>query len=254
MIDAIRGKVKSAVKGKQGLKIKEVDPHHFSATTKSKLDDNDITKVVVTLLDGKSLLASDVETGKSDPVGFIWCGYNVENSPNIPNWENYWDENEGITLTKTAKTTCDPIWNEDKEFPLQINSIDNLFLLRICILIRDEDEVPLDYKNPETGSVAIDGLKYDNLGQYSLSLQDVINEGKCVKNSVVLAAKKYTLQKAYKMRKVDGYIRFKVSIIFSNKDVELLSQEYKTRYGPITDLSRFSSPSAALKSAEGSHT
>ena len=47
------------------------------------LKKNETSKIVLTLIDGNKLLASDVETGKSDPVGFVWVGYNENNSPNF---------------------------------------------------------------------------------------------------------------------------------------------------------------------------
>lgn len=31
------------------------------------------TRLVVKLIEAKNLLASDVETGKSDPLAFVWC-------------------------------------------------------------------------------------------------------------------------------------------------------------------------------------
>ena len=34
---------------------------------------NDTTRLVVRVLDGKDLLASDIMTGKSDPICFVWC-------------------------------------------------------------------------------------------------------------------------------------------------------------------------------------
>ncbi len=58
---------------KNGLKIKLVNANHFSSG-KSPKDCPTGNRIVVRLLQAKNLLASDKETGKSDPVGFIWVG------------------------------------------------------------------------------------------------------------------------------------------------------------------------------------
>jgi hypothetical protein len=63
-------------KNKTLLKVRPVAKDHFSSG-KVKAPGSDLTRCVVRVFDGESLLASDAETGKSDPVCFIWVGESI---------------------------------------------------------------------------------------------------------------------------------------------------------------------------------
>ena len=59
---------------KTGLKKTYFSRTHFSSPFAPKeKGSGDMTRLVVRILDGRDLLASDVQTGKSDPLCFIWC-------------------------------------------------------------------------------------------------------------------------------------------------------------------------------------
>lgn len=65
---------------KWGLKKGEpVSRNHFSSNIKR--NNINYSRLVVRVLEGKNLLASDIETGKSDPVCFCWVG-GVDETPN----------------------------------------------------------------------------------------------------------------------------------------------------------------------------
>lgn len=59
---------------KTGLKKTYFSRTHFSSPfVPREKGSEDMTRLVVRILDGKDLLASDVQTGKSDPLCFAWC-------------------------------------------------------------------------------------------------------------------------------------------------------------------------------------
>ena len=62
---------------KTGLKKTYFSRTHFSSPFVPKeKGSEDMARLVVRILDGKELLASDVQTGKSDPICFAWCCLN----------------------------------------------------------------------------------------------------------------------------------------------------------------------------------
>lgn len=171
---------------KSRLKSREVNPTHFSSGVKR--NENDQSRLVVRFLDGQNLLASDVETGKSDPIGFIWCGSIGEKLPLLDSLDslplltsktymnNYNNSGNvttsgtvggGIMKTKVCPCTVDPIWNEDVIVPIgkflsSATANNNLGMfsgMRLIVLVRDED---LD-----SDGVTIN---YDELGTSCLTL------------------------------------------------------------------------------------
>lgn len=189
----------TAATGKIGLKVRDVAKDHFSSGV--KLNEPKFSRLVVRFLEGKSLLASDIETGKSDPVCFVWCGPTDEN----PDLNNFADESSGITLTSVCPITVDPIWNEDLTFRLDVSDITELIYLKCAICCRDED--------------IIDGnISYDELGMIEVPLKDVIQKGKACANSIVMSAAWYKLNKGPGMRRVDGSLKLTISIIFGADD------------------------------------
>ena len=124
---------------KSGLKSREVARDHFSSrptsANRNKLVED--TKLVVRIIEGSHLLASDIETGKSDPVCFVWCGP----KGTTPNLEVPIDErgNEGIMLTTVCPITIDPRWDEEITFPIDIDSLESIINMQCLIYVRDED-------------------------------------------------------------------------------------------------------------------
>ena len=183
---------------------------------------DDSTRVVVRLLDGKRLLASDLETGKSDPVGFVWVGYDKKE----PDWSRYSEHDSCIHLTKTCKTTIDPIWNENITFPFELSKPEDLNDMRCVILVRDEDEDENGGPEPV----------YQNLGRVEISMKDVIAKGKVIKHSIVSRAETYSLLKFGRMSKVDGFIRIAVSIFFSETDVKSFFESFGSSVKSVNDF------------------
>jgi hypothetical protein len=207
-------------KGKAGLKVREVQRGHFSSGVRIKDPVNDsYSKISLTLLEASSLLASDVETGKSDPVAFAWCGYkDSKGEPTGLQWDSFAAENSGILSTKTCYATCDPVWNEEVIFPIQIANLESLIDLNCIILIRDEDRSD---SNPAE-------VTYENLGEIEIPVSEIISLGKPLKsNSIIMPVQRFPLRRSTGMRRVDGAIKIKASIILSNADIIFLSDYIK---------------------------
>mmetsp|Transcript_5595 Transcript_5595/g.9183 ORF Transcript_5595/g.9183 Transcript_5595/m.9183 type:complete len:687 (-) Transcript_5595:185-2245(-) len=192
--------------GKKGLKVRDVDKDHFSSGVK---DEPTFSRLVIRFLEGKSLLASDIETGKSDPVAFVWVGSN-EDTPDLSSAE---EAESGILKTRVCPTTVDPIWNEDVIFPMDVSEIDQLLDLKCLIYVRDEDI-------EEDGSTS-----YDELGMVEFSMKHLITKGKAMKNSIVESARWYSLKKSPGMRKVDGTVKLTISLMFGSEDNEVIEQQ-----------------------------
>ena len=88
------------------------------------------SRFLIKILKAENLLASDAETGKSDPICFVWCGLPNE-VPTLDKTEPRKDLEKTITKnedvdksnngnniqrTKVLKERIDPIWNEEKTF------------------------------------------------------------------------------------------------------------------------------------------
>jgi len=175
------------------------------------------TKVIFRIVEGSHLLASDIQTGKSDPVCFVWVGPNDE----IPNLEVPIDArlDEGIMLTSVCPCTVDPRWDEEIAFPLECDSLQQLVDMRCLIYVRDEDI------NED------ESITYDELGMLEIPFKDIIEKGKKIQgNSFVLSAAWYSLKKSPGMRKAEGDIKMCCSLIFGNNDTT------KSLFGQLNTL------------------
>ncbi len=210
---------------KQGLKVRDVSKEHFSSGV--NVNEPKFSRIVIRIIECKQLLASDVETGKSDPVCFVWCGFNHEH-PTIQELTkkggqqdqertekdaaiiNGDEEDKNVLHTSVCYTTTDPIWNEDVIFPVDPEEVDQLSNMKIIIYVRDEDRD--EYEN----------ITYDELGQLEVQLSDVIVKGKALQGSIVLPAAWYKLEKSPGMRRIDGTIKLTISIILAPEDNDIL--------------------------------
>lgn len=167
-----------------------VSRDHFSNNTAPKSVLN--TRLVVRIIDGASLLASDLDTGKSDPVCFAWCGPSDE----LPSVDDMTREDyKRVLSTSVRPGTTDPIWNEELVFPIDAatTSLSDLLAFQCFVYVADLDEdAP-----PDLSRVAV---SYDPLGQLLVPFSDVIDKGRIVNgNSLSLAAARYTLLRTPKL-------------------------------------------------------
>lgn len=190
---------------KTGLKFREVSKDHFSSNLSSR-QSLPFTHIVVRLLHGSNLLASDVSTGKSDPVCFLWVGQ-IDAVPNFDfNTKTGKAKDAHVFTSKVCHTTVDPIWNEDITLPIIFDDINAILTMKLCILVRDED-----VNDDNT-------ISYDDLGLIELTFQQIFNAAKVVKGAMLLSARKFSLKKTANMRRVDGDIKMTISINFADED------------------------------------
>lgn len=188
---------------KTGLKAREVAKDHFSSrpTSASRNKPVEETKLVIRIIEGSHLLASDIETGKSDPVCFVWCGPKGE----TPNLEVPIDEreSEGIMLTTVCPITIDPRWDEEITFPIDTESLEAIMNMHCLVYVRDEDI-------NEDGTTT-----YDELGMLDIPLKDIVANGKRMQgNTFIVSATWYALKKTPGMRKAEGDIKCCASLVF----------------------------------------
>ena len=139
---------------KNGLKIKEVSEDHFSSGKSQPAIQG--SRCILHLLEAKDLLASDIETGKSDPI----CFFSIQNKENLViDWEN----ESNILSSDVKKCTITPKWNSEHTFPFILHNVDELLKANIYMIVRDEDIL-------EDGSIS-----YDNLGQVFYNLFSLIS-------------------------------------------------------------------------------
>ncbi|CAM9446255.1 unnamed protein product, partial [Discosporangium mesarthrocarpum] len=189
---------------KRALKPTFFSKDHFS----SSLADNDDpmrkrTRVVVKLLEGKNLLVSDLLTGTSDPVCFVWVDSHNDDDMAI--------ERDGrIQATEVCKHTVDPVWDTEFIFPLSVKSVEDIMAGQVNIAIRDKDD--------EDGTT-----HYDELGKVLVPLEVVLTEGRPMAHTqlVQLPARWYAVQKWRGMRKVTGALKIAVGL-FIGEDTGLL--------------------------------
>ena len=171
-----------------------VSKDHFSHNAARELKDYPNSRLVVRILDGSRLLASDLETGKSDPVCFVWYGPQDE----MPSTESMVREDQNrILKTSVCPTTVDPIWDEELAFPIDMSTIKLADLINFwCfIFVADYDEST----DPSTETVSV---SYDALGQIRIPFKEIIENGKVVNgNSLALGMRKYVLERAPAMRR-----------------------------------------------------
>ena len=214
---ASKEKLKPTKMGKTGLKVRDVAKDHFSSGVVSNNLDYSGFNLVIRFLNGESLLASDVETGKSDPICFIWCGSSQEEPPPLDKLDEESKKVEDcrVLTTNVCYTTTDPIWNENIIYPLDVHDIDTLANLVVKVYVRDEDIIG------ETNNGDVQRI-FDELGMVDIYLKDIITTGKVLKseNSIVKNATWYDLKKSPGMRRIDGRIKFSLSLIFPDAKEE----------------------------------
>lgn len=191
---------------KTGLKGKDVSSDHWSSGVK---EDPNFTRFVIRILEGRSLLASDVETGKSDPVCFVWCGPKDSKLNDLEKVTDINAEENGVLMTDVCEKTCDPIWDppRDLTFPIDVSDINLIENMKCSIYVRDED---LDENEVSS---------YDELGMVEFNFDDFIKEGKAMKNSIVKSAAWYKLKPTPGMKRVDGELKLSLSLIFAPNDL-----------------------------------
>jgi hypothetical protein len=210
---------------KNGLKIREVSATHFSSGLK-KEDEMKCTRCVIHLLEAKDLLASDIETGKSDPICFLAIGpQNLR-----PKWDDLNYSENGILFSEVKNATIHPKWNSSHTFPMVIESVNELLKARIYLFVRDEDLL-------EDGTQSFDNLgevnclsltfphSHSSSFQATISLQDVLKQGKVVKKTAIVTSPQWIkLSKSSNMKRIEGFIKISVSIIFDEDDMSSLLQ------------------------------
>ena len=194
---------------KRGLKIRDVAKDHFSSGIVQS--EPHFSRLVIRFLEGKELLASDIETGKSDPVSFVWCGP-INDTPILEEADL---PESGILRTSVCPTTINPIWNEDVIFPLDITDIKSFTEMKCLIYVRDED----------LGAGENGMTTYDELGMLELPFKDIYTKGKAFKNSIVISGTWYTLAKSPGMRRVDGQVKLTISLIFAPEDNDVILKQ-----------------------------
>jgi hypothetical protein len=195
---------------KRSLRGRDVSPDHFSSGTKTELT---FSRFAVRIIEGQRLLATDMDTGKSDPVCFVWCGMKDEKSPE---WSKITEDNAEeyrVVLTEVCKTTCNPNWNEDLTFPLEVQDITQLENMKCIIYVRDEDRD------------ANDAVSYEDLGMIEFNLDEFMKEGRALTYSIVKSAAWYDLKRSPGMKNVDGSLKLTVSIIFAQSDVPSIIEQ-----------------------------
>ena len=177
-----------------------VSKDHFSHNATREVKDYPNSRLIVRILDGSSLLASDLETGKSDPVCFAWYGP-LDEMPSVDDMVR--EDQIRVLKTSVCPTTTDPIWDEELAFPIDMSSVKLADLINFwCyIFVADYDETV----DPTTEAVSI---SYDPLGQIRIPIKDIVENGKIVNgNSLALSMRKYVLERAPAMRRYSSIIR-----------------------------------------------
>ena len=100
------------------LKRTRVSDDHYSSRRSSKDAEPNCTRCDITILSAKSLLASDADTGKSDPVCFVA----LSSLSTTPQWDASDLTESGILMTPVKFSTVDPQWNYRLTFPLIVES------------------------------------------------------------------------------------------------------------------------------------
>jgi C2 domain len=219
---------------KTGLSVTNVSKDHWSFGGKKAKSDG--TRLVVTILRGKGLLASDTLTGKSDPISFIWCGPSeLSTDVGVANddFMDATDEKEcinmGIFRTQVCPRTLEPVWNEDIVFPLSITDSYSLSHLRCIIYVRDEDI--------DESSNGDDRVSYDDLGMCEISVKDILMNGRVGKQSIVLVSKQLDLRSSPRMKKTaEGYIKVTCALVFDEKDTRRMFPEVAEGIGSLGEF------------------
>jgi hypothetical protein len=241
--------MKSANKStKTGLKVKEVSKDHFSSNLNKK-DVLPCSHLIVRLLQGFRLLASDVETGKSDPVCFLKV-VSIEDpastimsdagwkqpAVSITSFTSHLRKSNKTALPSDSASAITTSWNRDSIESLHNIKLGTVYMSKVCQTTVDpiwnEDiiiPIPIHDINDLFSSKLIiyvrdedinaDGsTSYDDLGMIEIPLRDFMAESRILKNALVLSAHKYPLKKTPAMRRVDGSIKLTLSMVFAEED------------------------------------
>jgi hypothetical protein len=175
----------------------QVNKNHFSFNKSRDIKSFSNSRLVIRILDGSHLLASDLDTGKSDPMCFVWYGPNKD-KPEIDYLTRRDQDDSRVLCTSVCPTTIDPIWNEELVFPIDIQTIKLVDLMNFYCYI-----YVCDYDASEIDPVTIEkSVSYDSLGELSIQFQDIIKNGKLVNNNAfMMGMKPYQLQKLSHMRR-----------------------------------------------------
>jgi hypothetical protein len=232
-----------------------VSRDHFSSgqAATAAAAHRDTTRCVVRVLEAADLLASDAETGKSDPLCFMWIGHRAA-TPVFdladPVSGRLVGPGEGVLTTAVVPKTINPVWNSDHIFLLGPDvDAASLMLYKLAILVRDEDiealpaavtsgPVSLQEENKTAGHINASEIapasfddnsgaivSYDPLGAVEITFKDIFRQGKKVNGSAIILGPIWKpLKKFDGMRRVEGRIKLSVSIIFSESDLDLMRQ------------------------------
>jgi hypothetical protein len=185
------------------------------------------SRCVIRLISAKDLLASDADTGKSDPTCFVWFGRVNE----VPSFDEPWDEESiaerGIIVSATQHSTLEPIWNEDVYFPIDLSegSLTALIETKFLLVLKDED-------------FGVDGNPaYENLGFVELSFKDHFLNSKLINGNAIANISSWHTLKPWKgMRKVMGQIKLSISLIFEADAQPLLKNRECANFKELYDL------------------
>ncbi|CAM9858287.1 unnamed protein product, partial [Ectocarpus sp. 13 AM-2016] len=215
-IDLVRGDHKSA------LAPSYFSHNHFSSPL-AGTDDPLLkrTRVTVKVLEGKNLLVSDLLTGTSDPVTFLWVGSTERGCVDLKH-------DRRVQSTEVRKHTVDPVWDAEFVFPLEVQSVEDVLSGRINILVRDHDDADGD-------------LHYIDLGRVEVPLETVLTEGNIMAHTqlVQLPARWYPLQRCRGMKKSRGALKLAVGFFVGSDCVLLRDEDNDTLGQRLGSAARF---------------
>ena len=247
------------VKKKSGLDVTPVSKDHWSSNLKKPLVTG--SHVMVTVIDGKGILASNTFDGKSDPLCFLWLGppaADMEGNDGDDAFMYTTDDEEcaglGILRTNVKYGTLEPVWNENIVFPLVLEEVNSLNKLRLILYCRDIDEDVDEATGEEV-------IAYKDLGMHEINLRDMIVFGKAMNEAIVDVNRTCDLKKSKNMAKnAEGSIRVTIKIMFNEADCKKLYPQVSrwSVASPSHDLPRYpkpllthcSTPSTHIRSAE----
>jgi hypothetical protein len=194
---------------KRALKRAFVKAGHFSApgssaSSKARL----LTRLVIRVHEGKDLLVSDLVTGTSDPVAFVWVASREAGFEGV----NLSGTDPPIQRTDVKRHTVDPIWDSEMTFPLKVSALEDVAAGSIYIVARDQDD--------EDGEV-----HYDELGHLVIPLQSLMMEGQLQPKtrSVLLNARWWPLSPPKGTKKSSGSLKVSLGL-FVGEDNPILTE------------------------------
>ncbi|CAM9382975.1 unnamed protein product [Ectocarpus sp. 6 AP-2014] len=215
-VDLVRGDHKSA------LAPSYFSHNHFSSPL-AGTDDPLLkrTRVTVKVLEGKNLLVSDLLTGTSDPITFLWVSSTKSGYVDLKH-------DRRVQSTEVRKHTVDPVWDAEFVFPLEVQSVEDVLSGRINILVRDHDDADGD-------------LHYIDLGRVEVPLETVLTEGNIMAHTqlVQLPARWYPLQRCRGMKKSRGALKIAVGFFVGSDCVLLRDEDNDTLGQGLGSAARF---------------